>query len=73
MEESLDAIEETLRMRLAEERKSQKGDVYFLDVSKTSNIDVEYIQGLRERIKNNDPEASRLLDELKRRIIGVSK
>jgi hypothetical protein len=72
MEDSLAAIEETLKVRLAEERKSLKGDVYFMDTTRY-DIDPAMIADLRNKMKNNDPAASILLDEIRRKITGVSR
>jgi hypothetical protein len=72
MEDALGAIEDTLKVRLAEERKSLKGDVYFMDSSRY-DIDPAQIKSLRDKLKNNDPDAYMLLEEIKRKVTGVSR
>lgn len=73
MEESLDAIAETLKMRMAEERKTTKGDIFYLDVTKTPGITPQDIESLRTAIKNGDPSAANLLETMKQKMMGISK
>jgi ElaB/YqjD/DUF883 family membrane-anchored ribosome-binding protein len=72
LEKLFGSIDETLKMRLAEERKSAKGDTYFVDTSKLG-IDRYMMKDLADKIRANDPDASRLLEDLKRKMLGVSK
>jgi len=72
MEESLDAIGETLKLRIAEEQKTQRGDIIYMDVKK-NDISMEEISRLRELIKNGDPSAAQLIDTIKQKILGISR
>jgi hypothetical protein len=72
MEDMLGRIEETMRARIAEEAKTKKGDVYFVDVGQTRDAQ-KMLAELMERVKTNDPEALKLLEEFKKKMLGISR
>lgn len=69
IEAMLGKIEETSRMRVAEEAKSQKGDVIFFDLGATRNSGT-MINNMLQAIKTNDPNAQKLVNEMRQKLIG---
>ena len=70
IEEMLGRIEETAKMRVAEEAKSQKGDVIFFDLG-ASRDGTKFINSMLKAIKSNDPEAQKLIAEFRKKKIGA--
>ena len=70
IEEMLGKIEETAKMRVAEEAKSQKGDIIFFDLG-ASRDGTKFINSMLKAIKSNDPEAQKLIAEFRKKKIGA--
>ena len=70
IEEMLGRIEETAKMRVAEEAKSQKGDVIFFDLG-ASRDGTKFINSMLKAIKSKDPEAKKLIAEFRKKKIGA--
>lgn len=69
IEQMLGRIEETAKMRVAEEAKSQKGDIVFFDLG-ASRDGTKFINSMLKAIKSNDPDAQKLVEEFKKKHIG---
>lgn len=72
IEDMLGKIEETMRMRIAEERQTAKGDVYFVDVGSTRNSQ-QMLDRMLAAVKTNDPEAMKLIEEFKKKMLGIGR
>ena len=72
IEDMLGKIEETMRMRIAEERQTAKGDVYFVDVGSTRNSQ-QMLDRMLSAVKTNDPEAMKLIEEFKKKMLGIGR
>ena len=72
MEDMLGKIEETMRMRIAEEKQTTKGDVYFVDVGSTRNSQ-QMLDRMLASVKSNDPEAMKLIEEFKKKMLGIGR
>ncbi len=70
IEQMLGRIEETAKMRVAEEAKSQKGDIIFFDLG-ASRDGTKFINSMLKAIKSNDPEAQKLVEEFRKKKIGA--
>jgi len=72
IEDMLGKIEETMRMRIAEEKQTTKGDVYFVDVGSTRNSQ-QMLDRMLASVKSNDPEAMKLIEEFKKKMLGIGR
>ena len=72
LEDMFGKIEETMRMRIAEEKQTAKGDVYFLDVGSTRNGQ-QMLDRMLEAVKSNDPKAMTLIEEYKKKMLGIGR
>ncbi|MCK9319818.1 hypothetical protein, partial [Methanoculleus sp.] len=72
LEDMLGKIEETMRMRIAEERQTTKGDVYFVDVGATRDTQ-KMFDRMVAAFKSNDPEAIKAMEELKKKMLGIGR
>jgi len=72
LEDMFGKIEETLRMRIGEERQTAKGDVYFVDVGSTRNSQ-QMLDKMLSAVKSNDPEAMKLIEEFKKKMLGIGR
>jgi len=72
VEELLGKIEETMKLRIAEERKSVRGDAYFIDVGSTRNSE-KMLQDLLDKVKTGDPKAMQLIEDFKKKMLGISR
>ena len=63
-------IEETMRMRIAEEKETAKGDVYYFDVGETRDSKV-MLDKMLEAVKTNDPDAQKLIDAFRKKMMGI--
>ena len=72
VEELLGKIEETMKLRIAEERKSVRGDAYFIDVGSTRNSE-KMLQELLDKVKTGDPKAMQLIEDFKKKMLGISR
>ncbi|OQA46836.1 MAG: hypothetical protein BWY47_01553 [Bacteroidetes bacterium ADurb.Bin302] len=70
LEDMLGKIEETMRMRIAEERETAKGDVYFVDVGSTRDSQ-KMLDRMLSAVKTNDPEAMALIEEFRKKMVGI--
>ena len=70
IEQMLGRIEETAKMRVAEEAKSQKGDIIFFDLG-ASRDGTKFINSMLKAIKSNDPEAQKLVEEFRKKKLGA--
>lgn len=72
--EMLEAIDKTLAMRVAEERKTAKGDTVFIDMRSLDNEEARMVvQQIRDLIKKNDPNAAAMIETLKKKLLGIMK
>jgi phage-related minor tail protein len=72
LQKLFESMDETLKLRFAEERQTTKGDTFFIDVSKF-DINPAMLKELSTKIRNNDPDAARMVEELKYKMLGVTK
>jgi hypothetical protein len=70
MENMFGKIEETMRMRIAEERETSKGDVYFVDVGATRNSQ-KMLDDMLAKVQTNDPQARALIEEFRKKMMGI--
>jgi hypothetical protein len=70
IEDMLGKIEETMRMRIAEERETSKGDVYFVDVGSTRNSQ-KMLDDMLEKIQTGDPASRQLIEEFRKKMMGI--
>jgi len=67
LEDMLGAIGDTMKLRIAEEAKTSKGDIIFMDIRSIGDMAKE----ISNAIKNQDPKAAELVKELKRKLAGL--
>lgn len=67
LEDLLNGIGETMKLRISEEAKSSKGDVIFMDIRKTEDMAAE----ISRLAKSNDPKCAELIATLKKKLTGV--
>ena len=72
MEDMFGKIEETMRMRIAEERQTAKGDVYFVDAGSTRNSQ-QMLDKMLSAVQSKDPNAMALIEEFKKRMLGIGR
>jgi len=72
IEDMLGKIEETMRMRIAEERETSKGDVYFIDVGATRNSQ-KMLDDMLAKVQTNDPQARLLIEEFRKKMMGIGR
>jgi len=70
MEDMFGKIEETMRMRIAEERETSKGDVYFIDAGATRNSQ-KMLDDMLAKVQTNDPAARQLIEEFRKKMMGI--
>lgn len=70
IEDMLGKIEETMRMRIAEERETSKGDVYFIDAGATRNSQ-KMLDDMLAKVQTNDPAARQLIEEFRKKMMGI--
>ena len=70
MEDMFGKIEETMRMRIAEERETSKGDVYFIDAGATRNSQ-KMLDDMLAKVQTNDPQARQLIEEFRKKMMGI--
>lgn len=72
IEDMLGKIEETMRMRIAEERTTTKGDIIFMDVGSTRNSQA-MLDKMLAAIQTNDPKARELVEEFRKKMNGIGR
>ena len=72
IEDMLGKIEETMRMRIAEERTTTKGDIIFMDVGSTRNSQA-MLDKMLAAIQTNDPKARELVEEFRKKMAGIGR
>ncbi len=70
MEDIFNKIEETMKMRVAEERTTQKGDIIFMDVGSSRDAQ-KMLDKMISAAKTNDPSAIALIEEFKKKMLGI--
>jgi hypothetical protein len=72
IEDMLGKIEETMRMRIAEEKTTTKGDIIFMDVGSTRNSQA-MLDKMLAAIQTNDPKARELVEEFRKKMSGIGR
>jgi hypothetical protein len=70
LEDMFDAIEETMRSRVAEERETAKGDFIFVDAGQHRDSR-QMLDDMIEAVKTNDPNAQKAIDEFRKKMLNI--
>lgn len=70
LNDSLSAIEATMKIRIAEERKSSKGDITYIDINNRDSRSL--LDDMINRLDTSDPKAIEAINAMKQRLIGVN-
>jgi hypothetical protein len=70
MEDMFDKIEETMRMRVAEERETTKGDFIFVDAGAQRDTR-QMLDDMIQAVKTNDPSAQKAIEEFRKKMLNI--